>query len=479
MLSFRRGEGQSRALPFPLAPWLALALLFMTGPRAPGQDYASQPLLDKTNFVYLGAFALPTGLVGDSYFNYGGHALCPYFDEATGKYTIFMEGHAWYPGEVAQVEIPDRIVNSQDWNDLPLATVLQPFSNATDGKLDTLGDSGAFIYGMLAYHGRLITAASVYYDADNSQVNSHGAASFDLALTNAFHGFYPFNAVASPRSLGRYMTLIPAEWQAAFGGPALSGQCCICIIENSSSGPAATVFDPDDVGTKDPIPGTTVLYYPVNQPLAPGDTQNSLYNYATQMGGMAFPPGSRSVLFIGRQGLGPYCYGIGSDCGDPADDSKGTHAYPYQHQVWAYDANDLVAVKNGRKLPWEVRPYATWSLDDMDTSGGAAIRSAGYDPLTGRLYIAQAFGDDPRIDVYQLAVPSPTTLRILIQSDRHLQLQVSAGPNLLCELDASPDLVHWTTVFSGQSDATGHLAYAPTNLPIQSSQFYRARLTAP
>jgi len=195
------------------------------------------------------------------------------------------------------------------------------------------------------------------------------------------------------------------------------------------------------------------------------------------MGGMAFPPGSRSLLFIGRQGLGPYCYGVGSDCGDPADNSKGTHAYPYQHQVWAYDANDLLAVKNGQKLPWEVQPYATWSLDDMDTSGGAAIRGAGYDPSLGRLYIAQAYGDEPRIDVYQITVPAPITLRLLPQSDLRPQLLVTTAPNLACELDASLDLVHWTTVFAGLTDATGHLNYTPSQPAVLASQFYRARIT--
>jgi hypothetical protein len=233
------------------------------------------------------------------------------------------------------------------------------------------------------------------------------------------------------------------------------------------------------VGVKNPIPGTTVLYYPLSAPLAPVDTQNLLFNLATQMGGMAFPPGSRSVLFIGRQGTGPYCYGIGSDCDDPSDDSKGTHAYPYQHQVWAYDANDLLSVKTGQKRPWEIRPYATWSLDDMDTSGGASIRSAAYDPLTGRLYIAQAFGDEPRIDVYKLTVPVSMALRIATQADHRLQLQVSAGPNLPCGLEASPDLVHWATVVVGTTDPTGHFSYVPPDLPVQPSQFYRGRMAKP
>ena len=82
------------------------------------------------------------------------------------------------------------------------------------------------------------------------------------------------------------------------------------------------------------------------------------------MGGLVFPAGTRSVLFFGKQGVGTFCYGPGTSnqalvgtiapgfvdpyCYDPVDDSKGTHAYPYIYQVWAYDANDLAAAKAGQ-----------------------------------------------------------------------------------------------------------------------------------
>ena len=76
--------------------------------------------------------------------------------------------------------------------------------------------------------------------------------------------------------------------------------------------------------------------------------------------GMVFPSGTRTVLFFGKHGMGNYCYGTGGssggDCFDPDDSSKGIHSYPYRSQVWAYDANDLIAVKNGQKLSARDRP---------------------------------------------------------------------------------------------------------------------------
>jgi hypothetical protein len=132
--------------------------------------------------------------------------------------------------------------------------------------------------------------------------------------------------------------------------------------------------------------------------------------------GVVFPPGTRSVLYFGKHGLGDYCYGTGGssggDCYDPDSTSQGTHAYPYRSQVWAYDANELVAVKNGTKNAYDVVPYAVWNLD----ASFKDIQGVGYDAATRRLYISQTFGDgeQPLIRVYQVAFSAP--MQILTSS---------------------------------------------------------------
>src|SRR5262249_27802663 len=149
---------------------------------------------------------------------------------------------------------------------------------------------------------------------------------------------------------------------------------------------AASVFNPDDVGVRNPISGTTVVYYPT----AHAYTDSFNATTGSDVKGIAFPSGSRSVLFFGKRSSTTYCYGIGTsdpkevgttaDCYDPCDSSKGGHGYPYYHRVWAYDANNLLDVKNGLKQSWEVTPYASFDLTEMDNSGCAGVRSAGYDP---------------------------------------------------------------------------------------------------
>jgi hypothetical protein len=398
---------------------------------------SSLPLIQQSDITYLGAFALPSWnespTYGTSSFEYGGHALTSYHDPVTGSRTLFLEGHAHNPGAIAQVEVPGSFVKSSNWSALPEARLLQRFvdvNSAPDPGSCTGNPS--FIYGMLGYGGRLIVAAACSYGG--TQTTSHGVRSLDLS-SSGFQGYFGFTgAVAPPRALGGPMTTIPSEWQASFGGPAFTGNCCISVTGSTSAGPSLTVFDPNDVGVRNPIPGKTVLFYPLSNPVCGAEhceaAQSPVYNLTSVYGGVAFPRGSRSVLFVTAHGTGCYWYGGwdqpsfgGCSEKDPAlSDVKGPHAPPYRYQILAYDANDLLAVKTGAKQTWQPKPYAVLILDGMPNSGNDRIKGAGYDSETGRLYIAQDYGDRPRLEVYQITVSNqgaanlistPKDLRIL------------------------------------------------------------------
>ena len=47
-------------------------------------------------------------------------------------------------------------------------------------------------------------------------------------------------------------------------------------------------------------------------------------------------------------------------------------------QVWAYNANDLLAVKNGTLQPWQVQPYDVWKFNVPVLRSAAAPRSAAW-----------------------------------------------------------------------------------------------------
>jgi hypothetical protein len=116
------------------------------------------------------------------------------------------------------------------------------------------------------------------------------------------------------------------------------------------------------------------------------------------------------VLFFTRRGMGPFCYGDGTSqnppptgmCYDPADASKGNHAYPYESWVYAYDANALLSVKTGAKQRWEITPYATWKLALPFPAILASMPSVTFDPSTRRLFIVASYSDGaaPLVHVY-------------------------------------------------------------------------------
>jgi len=227
--------------------------------------------------------------------------------------------------------------------------------------------------------------------------------------------------VGSAGLVDGYFSVIPGPWRELLGGPVLNGNCCLPVISRTSYGPAAFVIDPTELGLVDPLPATAVVSYPSAHPMTSPDPTNPLFNFATEIKGLVFPDGTRSVLFFGRHGTGAYCYGPGTAdptlAGQPADggidkwcydlnsSAKGSHAWPYEYYVWAYDANDLFAVKSGVKQSWEVMPYATWPFT-LPFPGDSHVLGATYDPAAKRIFVSQAFGDGelPLIHVFTVHV---------------------------------------------------------------------------
>jgi hypothetical protein len=409
-----------------------------------GISAAEERLLLETDLEYLGAFRVPQGDFGSpqySGFNYGGTALT----HNPHNNSLFMVGHTWYQ-LTAEISIP-QFINSTNLADLNTATVLQPFADITEGNRANIGEGGAAVEtsgvpigGFFVSGEKLVGTAFGYYDAGYAVKLSHFTSGLDLSENGDFHGMYQVGeapTIPNPAFIDGYMTDIPPEWQSRFGGPALTGNCCLSIISRTSLGPAASVFDPDKLGLEDPVPATPVVGYPIDHPTLGtyGDQRpDVLYNGSMMIKGMVFPQGSRTVLFFGRRGTGIFCYGEGKSdpalhntycdpeypevlcCYDPADTSKGGHAYPYVYLVLAYDALDLLSVKSGEKEMWEILPYGVWELNFPFANDNPSILGAAYDPSTQRIYISQDGGDKPGccghlplIHVYHVNIGSNNT----------------------------------------------------------------------
>jgi hypothetical protein len=384
---------------------LLAAALWASGP---GQAQSNLPRVAQENLAYVGAFRLPAGASDETTFNYGGTALA--FNPA--RRSLFITGHDWHQ-RTAEVSIPE-LRNTATVEGLATATMLQGFRDPSEGRLAYVnpGDPNSKkVGGHLVHDGKLIVSVYSYYDGAITQVASHFIRPLDLAATGQVQGPVRIGRLY-PGFVSGYMAPVPPEWQTILGSPALTGNCCLAIASAQSNGPSISTFDPGRLPAAGPADSTLLVGYPLGQQLGPGETtQNPLYNLSTQIRGVVFPPGTRSVLFIGRHGTGPYCYGSGTECRDPADSSKGTHAYPYRYQVWAYDANDLVAVRRGRLAAHRVQPYAVWNFSlPREDSGQHLIGGAAYDPATRLLYVSQqcAYGDcAPLVHAFELRVGTP------------------------------------------------------------------------
>jgi len=417
---------------------------------------AGVTIFKPNDMQYLGAFKVP-GADADrpATFSYGGTAIA--YDPASNG--LFMTGHNWYQLS-AQISIP-QLVNSSSVNDLNTAALLQPFADATDGKIsdidpDSGKGEGGLIGGMLVYNGKLITTAYTYYDGSGNAVASHFVSSLDLSNSTDAQGPFKVGTV-NPGAVGGYMAAVPQDMQSLLGGPAVTGQCCIAIVSRSSFGAALFAFDPNTLGVQNPAPATALVYYPQNQqPWIWGgafDPSTNLFNAVTTIKGVFIDDASQSVIFVGSQGLGTVCY---KD--PPCTDGGGYGVVPgsgggpsdYVTGLWVYKASDLAKVKDGTLQPWQVRPSAWYQLD-FPISGYPRIGGVAYDPATGRLFISQmgpdrgtGYGSSPVVHVYQLNGTPPPILCMDANGDGKANLQdiVTMVQMLVGKIPPPPNFCH-------------------------------------
>jgi len=271
--------------------------------------------------------------------------------------------------------------------------------------------------------------ATIWYDANNTVRVSHFARSLQLNV-QSFSGWSSVWQRDRAGYVSGFMALIPPEWQAKLGGPALTGQCCVSIVSRTSNGPAAFAFDPARIGQPF-VSATPLVYYTINpgqSTLGPWEGSNPTWGATSYIRGIAVIAGNRTVLFFGNNGLSEYCYGYGvtdkalhntfasdgqRNCYDPTNAGKGQHGYPYRYQVWAYDLNDLAAVKAGAKKPWEVRPYGVWPLELPTPAAQVSLGGVAYDAARQIVYVAQLsadtnnriIADAPIIHAFRIGAP--------------------------------------------------------------------------
>ncbi len=389
----------------PLTPTIYLPLT-MNGYSASGVP------LQPADLTYLGAFAYPA----PDDWAYSGHALAYYPDgDPTGPAdgypgSLYVAAHTW-DDLVGEIAIPAPVV-SDNFDDLPQATVLRPLTDITGGWKDNCTYNADCIYrevdGLeyLPNVDKIAWNLRDWYNTAGYDQDSLGWSDLDMSSAqgvwhigdrpsdgNLFHNAktcdYLFKApegFASQYLEGKWLIAGNHRQAGAFGG---------------SQGPTLYALAPWEDGNP-PASGQNLdalalLYYPE---IYPGclDDPNECYfpNYrpADDWGGGAWVQTSnkRGILIVGRKGLGDNCYGTpGETCGaDPCDPYKGYHAYPYEPQILFYDPQELTEVVAGTRQPWEVVPYQVYrpTSEVLDPECGV-LGAAAYDADRGLLYVTE------------------------------------------------------------------------------------------
>lgn len=373
-------------MPKLLLTLIALVVLASSS-RAQPPDPSTLPRLQLADLEHLGGFLAPQTSSNGENFGYGGMVLA----HSPATNTLYLGGHT-NTMRVAEITIP-AFTKTADPTKMLAATFVQAFHDPTEGQRAQLDAN--MLGSLIAVGDKLCGTVYRYYDAEPKQAMrvSHYCRSRDLS-TASFSGWSTVSHPLGTGFVSGQMTPVPPEWQPRLGGPMLTQQCCIPIVSRTSWGMSATAFDAALIG-QPTIPGTPLLYYDEDhRTLGRWSGSSPTYGGTTEMGGWIIIPGTRTALYIGSNGLGPYCYGA-EECKDPTSPYAGVHAPPYRSQMWAYDLNDFAAVRAGTKQPWEPVPYAVWPLEFLTKTPQNKIGGVSYDALRKILYVAQLKADQP------------------------------------------------------------------------------------
>ena len=376
------------------------------------------PLITINDLEYQGAFVIPGATYGESNAHYANGKI----EYNPTNNSIYIIGNANQQA-IAEFEIPE-LVNSLDINELNAASApLQNFTKILDKTSNPQNINR--VTGMKLFGNQMMVNGLEYYDAaaDNTDTT---IMIRDVSGINAsaVDGYYSMNGKAHAAG---WISQIPVEWQELLGGTYISGNASnLPIAGRNSIGPTAFIFDPtlllNSFTTKD-IPATPLIDFSLQHPLHEdqynNDRDNDLWTVISRAQYGFIVPNTRTYVTIGSSGGHEFGIGYkatqdtGRLCGGPCS-LVAADNYNY---YWLWDVNDMLAVKNGEKFPYEVRPYKYGEFNipfqtDVRNNNATqmhAISGATFDYEKGLLYITiggadsrGAYSANPVIVAYKI-----------------------------------------------------------------------------
>jgi hypothetical protein len=344
----------------------------------PSGDPLSKPVLQQSDFTYLGAFAPPQeALSGPSgpwstAYATGGIAL----RHVNGKPQFFATTHVYSGGLVYEMNDPELTMSAP----YPIATIVNPWGDIYMGHkcLNSTGtcslDSNSVTDGLYydEAQNRLYWSYGNFYNAASAVDPVFGYTTFGASSATAYGPWTPSGDPHSQVVRGG-TTRIPAWFADRFTGGRTLGVGFggyYNIIGDGSLGPA--LFAAADVqttpGTLSTVPliGFDVTHLAVRPPNYDSSISGSpnpvngvgTWTWADTIQGGAIwldLPTKQGMLFFATLGTGHICYKCtttiagGPTCG-------GVCADGYQAEWYIYRPSDLVAVAQGKEQSWQVQP---------------------------------------------------------------------------------------------------------------------------
>ena len=374
-------------------------------------DPKAPPLLSINDFVYKGAFIMDKkATYGDSDNKYASAV----FELSADKSSFYFGGRKVNTA-IGEFGLP-KLVVSDNIADLNVAKVKQNYSsiigtkkNRFDSKRIPTGNPQKIdrITGLILHNGMLVANVSRYYDgkAHNTHTTMLISDPADLA-NSAISGFYSLEGAAHASG---WISEISPEWQDALGGNFITGWASsFPIAGRNSIGPSAFVVNLNDINpSANPdtlIPTTALMDFSLANPIHPDKAnetgENNLWTVISWAVYGFIIPNTRTYAVFGSSGghdAAGTVYKLDNDIGYHCPGPCAYKHDDYYNYYWFFNVDDLVAVKNGKKLAHEVRPYdygvfpAPFQSESDITSKKLIpirpIRGGSYDQKTNTLYL--------------------------------------------------------------------------------------------
>ena len=331
------------------------------------------------NFEYIGAIRPPHIQLNETTFAYGGWGLAyradgdPEGPDDGFPGSLYMVGHRNHQ-KVVEINIPAPVHSRLKLaDDLPIAEILQPFEDVTNGILRemTNGSTESFnLGGLLVTNGLLHWTMHKYYNVENRDYPSHGTSGLDMqsSIAEGLWHLGPMNSGSpewnSYKHAGYIFEIPPLEAKQWFGGRNLiSGLQISTGLQASSQGPAMFAYSlpPEGTAPDSSLSAIPLVWYSEQQPLS------SHHPADRWTGGAWLTLGDKQAIVIaGRKALGDFYYGDArpEDC----TQDKGYHGPPYEVELLFYSPASLIHAANGRLTASGLKPWYRW--DSTNEGGG-------------------------------------------------------------------------------------------------------------